>query len=433
MKKTLPIIGAILVAACTFQNPVRVTPTIEANSVAEEAPDGRYVLVFDPSGARLSRTVRSSGISCPWDVYPVDIRAATLELTGRALQRILGTVEFAETSPTVDELRQRHMDGVITFRVDKFRTRLYFDRRTSTGSAATEFGLSATLARIDGHQFTKSVRSVQRSTADQHSECRGATDAVGRSVELAMEDALGMLSEKFVSYRTTAEFASNSSRSETGPSGQSTPVSSTASAGSRAFAPTTSPPLVEETKAALEEARPASDRGLSVSEEDAKRIERDRRVARIRIVEEEEHSDGSPVSARRTPAVAPVEASGATDLGDTISQVQALYDQGRYQEAVPLVEKTVRRVRWEFGSNHPTFAAHLNNLAALYVMQGRVTEAEPLFEQALTIFENVLGPDHPEVAITLDNYASLLRATNRADEAEKLQTRAATIRAKQTE
>ncbi len=134
----------------------------------------------------------------------------------------------------------------------------------------------------------------------------------------------------------------------------------------------------------------------------------------------------------RTSAVAPFEAS-VTDVRDAISQVRTLYDQGRYQEALPFAKEVVRLVEREFGANHPTFAAHLNNLAALYVMQGRDIEAEPLFERALTIFENVLGPDHPEVAITLENYASLLRATNRADEAEKLQTRAAAIRAKQTE
>jgi len=379
--------------------------------------------------------VRSSGISCPWDVYPVNVRTATLELTGRALQKILGTVEFAQTSPTVAEMRQQRIDGVITFRVDKFGTRLDFDRRSSTGSATTEFVLSATLARTDGRRFTRSVRSVQRSTAIRGSECRGATDAVGRSVELAMEEALEVLSEEFARYGGTTGVASNSSRRETGPSRRSASVSSTASTRTRAFAPTTSTSLVEETQAALEEAGTASVGGRNVSEEDAKRIERDRRVASNRIVQEEELSEGSSVSASRTSAVAPstVEAPVVTDLRDAISQVRTLYDQGRYQEALPFAEKVVRLVQWEFGANHPTFAVHLNNLAALYVTQGREIEAERLFERALTIFQRVLGRDHPEVAITLENYASLLRATNRADEAEKLQTRAAAIRAKQTE
>ncbi len=429
MKKTVPLIGAILVAACTFQNPVRVTPTIQATSAPREAPEGHYVLVFDPGGAKLSRTVRSSGISCPWDVYPVNVRTATLELTGRALQKILGTVEFAQTSPTVAEMRQQRIDGVITFRVDRFGTRLDFDRRSSTGSATTEFVLSATLARTDGRRFTRSVRSVQRSTAIRGSECRGAADAVGRSVELAMEEALELLSEEFARYGGTTGVASNSSRRETGPSRRSASVSSTAPTRTRAFTPATSMSLVEETQAALEEAGTASIGGRIVSEEDAKRIERDRRVARNRIVQEEELSDGYPGSASRTSAVAPFEVS----VRDAISQVRTLYDQGRYQEALPLAKEAVRLVERELGANHPTFAAHLNNLAALYFIQGRDIEAKALFERALTIFENALGPDHPEVAITLENYASLLRATNRADEAEKLQTRAAAIRAKQTE
>ena len=74
---------------------------------------------------------------------------------------------------------------------------------------------------------------------------------------------------------------------------------------------------------------------LTTIGEDAKRIERDRRVARNRIVQEEELSDDSPGSASRTSAVAPFDPSGVTDLRDAISQVRTHYDRGRYQEALP--------------------------------------------------------------------------------------------------
>ena len=71
MKKVLPAIGAIVVAACTVQNPVGVAPAFDASQVSHRPTVGNYVLVIDPGGARLSRTVRASGLSCLWDTYPV--------------------------------------------------------------------------------------------------------------------------------------------------------------------------------------------------------------------------------------------------------------------------------------------------------------------------------------------------------------------------
>ena len=81
------------------------------------------------------------------------------------------------------------------------------------------------------------------------------------------------------------------------------------------------------------------------------------------------------------------------------------------------------------GPDHPSVAASLNNLAALYRIQGRYADAEPLYKRSLAIVEKALGPEHPDVAQSLENYAALLRETARADEADKMEARAKSIRA----
>ena len=65
------------------------------------------------------------------------------------------------------------------------------------------------------------------------------------------------------------------------------------------------------------------------------------------------------------------------------------------------------------GSDHPTVAAALNNLAELYVAQGRYAKAEPLHKRSLTIREKALGPGHPDVGASLNNLAALYVAQGR--------------------
>ena len=50
------------------------------------------------------------------------------------------------------------------------------------------------------------------------------------------------------------------------------------------------------------------------------------------------------------------------------------------------------------GTSHPTTAATLARLGALYLTQGKVKEAEAHCERALEARREVLGADHPETA-----------------------------------
>src|SRR5689334_626121 len=88
-------------------------------------------------------------------------------------------------------------------------------------------------------------------------------------------------------------------------------------------------------------------------------------------------------------------------------QVLQLYRQGRYADAIPLARQVLAIREKEFGTDHPSVANILSNLAVLYDGQGRYAEAEPLYKRSLTINEKALGPDHPDVATSL-NYLGLL-------------------------
>jgi tetratricopeptide (TPR) repeat protein len=116
------------------------------------------------------------------------------------------------------------------------------------------------------------------------------------------------------------------------------------------------------------------------------------------------------------------------ELMDVHRRFGELYDQGRYQEALPFAEKALELGEREFGIDHPTTGTLLNNLAFLHHSQGRYAEAEPLYERSLAILEKALGPEHPDVAQSLENHAILLRATGCGAEADDMEARAQAIR-----
>jgi len=109
---------------------------------------------------------------------------------------------------------------------------------------------------------------------------------------------------------------------------------------------------------------------------------------------------------------------------------QALYEQGKFQEAIPLAEQVLAIREKALGGAHPAVADSLNDLATFYWAQGLYARAEPLFGRALAIREKVLGPNHPDVAASLHNLALLYATQGLYARAEPLFGRALTIREK---
>jgi tetratricopeptide (TPR) repeat protein len=89
---------------------------------------------------------------------------------------------------------------------------------------------------------------------------------------------------------------------------------------------------------------------------------------------------------------------------------------GKYEEALPLVERSLETRERVLGPEHLDVAEALNGLGALYFRKGEYAKAEPLYQRALTVRERALGPEHPLVAASHYNLATLYK--NRGDYAK---------------
>ena len=108
-------------------------------------------------------------------------------------------------------------------------------------------------------------------------------------------------------------------------------------------------------------------------------------------------------------------------------QFGQLYNQGRYQEAIPIAKRALAIHEKAFGPEHPAVAQSLNNLALLYSSLSDYAKAEPLYKRALAINEKTLGPEHPAAAQSLNNLAVLYTSIGDYAKAESLYKRALTI------
>ncbi|AFY30725.1 Tetratricopeptide TPR_1 repeat-containing protein [Calothrix sp. PCC 7507] len=108
-------------------------------------------------------------------------------------------------------------------------------------------------------------------------------------------------------------------------------------------------------------------------------------------------------------------------VATSLNNLAKLYEsQGKYSEAEPLYSQALTLWRQLLGSEHPSVATSLNNLAGLYKSQGRYSKAEPLYIQALALRRQLLGSEHPDVATSLNNLALLHKSQGRYSEAEPL-------------
>lgn len=114
---------------------------------------------------------------------------------------------------------------------------------------------------------------------------------------------------------------------------------------------------------------------------------------------------------------------GAAELDDESRRGLALYEQGRYEAALPHLEKAVELARTQWGPGDPRLAVELNNLGEAYRRAGRIEAAEQAFRQAVAI-DQATAPESIGMATGLNNLALVLRGRGRLDEAETLYRRA---------
>src|SRR6266545_513965 len=131
------------------------------------------------------------------------------------------------------------------------------------------------------------------------------------------------------------------------------------------------------------------------------------------------------------------ELRAATESDRALQEARKLYEDarrleraGKYDEALPLVERVLQTREMALGAEHRDVAAAINRLAELYWQKSDYAKAEPLHQRALAIREKAFGPEHPEVASSLNNLANLYRRKGDYTRAESLLLRALAIREK---
>src|SRR5262245_8126279 len=107
------------------------------------------------------------------------------------------------------------------------------------------------------------------------------------------------------------------------------------------------------------------------------------------------------------------DAQSDVELDELNGQVRALYQAGKYADAIPIAERYVRVAQRKYGDRDPTFAEAITYLGFVYQAQGRSGEAERLFKRSLAIYETARGPDHRDVGAALNNLAELYQEQRR--------------------
>lgn len=80
----------------------------------------------------------------------------------------------------------------------------------------------------------------------------------------------------------------------------------------------------------------------------------------------------------------------------------------QYPKAREILERALRIDEAAFGSDHPSVARDVNNLASVLKDLGDLAQARALFERALAIIRKFLGDDHPNTKTVLRNLESLI-------------------------
>ncbi|KAG1657909.1 hypothetical protein FOA52_005810 [Chlamydomonas sp. UWO 241] len=113
---------------------------------------------------------------------------------------------------------------------------------------------------------------------------------------------------------------------------------------------------------------------------------------------------------------------------DTLSSVVTLalllHDQGKFDEAEPLLRRALAGRDEALGPTHRDTLTSVTSLALLLHDQDKLDEAEPLYRRALAGCEKALGPTHPYTLTGIHNLAYLLAAQDKLDEAETMYRRA---------
>jgi len=91
------------------------------------------------------------------------------------------------------------------------------------------------------------------------------------------------------------------------------------------------------------------------------------------------------------------------DVGLALREVQQLYQQGQYSEALQVSLGMRDWLERELGEDHPVYASCLNNIALMYKMTNELEDAVHYYAMALEKYKRTVGTTHRSYAATLNN------------------------------
>ncbi|ERT05055.1 TPR repeat family protein, partial [Lyngbya aestuarii BL J] len=151
----------------------------------------------------------------------------------------------------------------------------------------------------------------------------------------------------------------------------------------------------------------------------------------IQLYQQGKYNEAIPIAERVLEIRERLLGENHLNVASSMAWLAGLYSsQGRYSQAEPLYIQALEMRQKLLGTEHPSVASSLNNLAYLYSSQGRYSQAEPLYKQALEMRQKLLGTEHPSVASSLNNLAYLYSSQGRYSQAEPLYKQALEMRQK---
>lgn len=146
------------------------------------------------------------------------------------------------------------------------------------------------------------------------------------------------------------------------------------------------------------------------------------------------------VRAAMTPAQRREAARLQEEAASLSDRAMKLYGQGRYADAVPVLEQSLAKSRKlyppeRYPAGHPDLFQSLNNLAFLLDAGGESEKAEPIFRQALAMNRKLYPAGrypagHPSLAASLNNLGGLLDSRGELSRAEHFYSEALAMRRK---
>ncbi len=112
------------------------------------------------------------------------------------------------------------------------------------------------------------------------------------------------------------------------------------------------------------------------------------------------------------------------------TEADRLYREGKHDEAIALVNRTMAMSEQHLGPSHAAVAVGHYSLARVYRAQGKYAQAILELKRSVAVYEKAWGPDHRRIAKVLDPLAELSVEAGRYDEALNFYERALQIREK---